>query len=240
MSDSMPDSSDATTASQQPHPKSPPPGAHVDDPAVTFSWQGPDKASNYELQIARDSRFDDLLFEGRVGEEDAFTFNGLPAQEGITLYWRVRAEVAGEWTDYSSSSDFTVVDWRADPVPFEQDESPSGRTPVTEGTQSRSGPILVMVAVAISIGVIIVTAYTMQGVGAEVAEDPAPADTAAAEEVDLNEYGVVDEEAGVYRIPIDQAINLVVQERRGSLDTTMQRLPIPRPTIDEPGGSTSQ
>src|SRR6056297_2208436 len=97
---------------ETPTPLSPDEGTEIDDPSVAFEWSGVDDATNYELQLASTADFEDSVFEGRVGDTTSFTYGGLPAQEGVELYWRVRARVSGEWTDYGEVASFVVSDWQ--------------------------------------------------------------------------------------------------------------------------------
>ena len=199
---------------ETPAPLSPEEGAEIDDPSVAFEWSGVDDATNYELQLASTADFEDPVFEGRVGDTTTFTYGGLPAQEGVELHWRVRARVDGEWMDYGDVASFAVSDWQpAQPqVAQAQTDDPA---PAAEATESNAAPIL-MAGVVLITGLAIGVLYLAPGTSTpasptSTASPPAP-DTS---DVELRRYEVLDEEAGVYRIPIDSAMKQVVQSRGG-------------------------
>lgn len=89
-------------AGPRPRPLSPLDGALVDASAVPFSWRGVPGASHYLIQIAPTSAFDRDVIDVDAGPTTSLTLYGtLPMRED-DLYWRVRAEGAGEdgWSGY--------------------------------------------------------------------------------------------------------------------------------------------
>jgi hypothetical protein len=204
--------------------------ATVEEASVTFRWTNVPEASNYELQIARDPDFENQLFEGRIGAESSFTFSGLPPQEGITLHWRVRAKRGEAWGPFSNPRRFTVADWRPEPPAFDgggDEEGPAA--PVQEKSQSRGEPILLVATIAVSVlALVLATLYfqnlnltTAGSASAEGEANASSTDTTQAVDVPINEYEV-DEERGVYRIPIDSAMKYVAEEAQQRADTSAQ------------------
>lgn len=210
------ESSDAPLA-RIPAPISPAEGAEVDEPSVTFQWEQVSEATNYEIQLARSRDFENIVFEGRVGSSNKFTYSGLPPQEGIELHWRVRAKVGDDWTDFGPVGSFVIVDWRPAQPALEQ-ASGSARAPVEGASSSSAEPILVTSTIVITVVAIALAIIYVSEVETEASGDQAAAPTTQEEEVNINEY-VVNREEGDFRIPIDSAMKRVVQQRGGSWDS---------------------
>lgn len=209
------ESSDAPLA-RIPAPISPAEGANVDEPSVTFQWEQVSDATNYEIQLARGRDFENIIFEGRVGSSNKFTYSGLPPQEGIELHWRVRAKVGEEWTDFGPIGTFVIVDWRPE-QPSLQQASGSSQTPAAGAASSSAEPILVTSTTVITVVALALAIIYMQGLDTDTSDDEAAATTTEEEEVSLDEY-VVNREDGEFRIPIDSAMKRVVQQRGGTWD----------------------
>jgi hypothetical protein len=197
-------------------------GAEINELTVTLRWEAAEGADNYQIQIARDPDFDDIVFEGRVGDTTEFSVSGLPPQEGVRLYWHVRPAVDGDWEAFGPVASFLLVDWTPEQPPLESAEAPEDDPeadvrPATEATQSLGAPALLATMVVIAFAGVAALYILVGGGGA----DPDPAATASTpapdtSNADLREYRLVDEETGVYRIPIDSAMKDVVQSRGGS------------------------
>ena len=90
------------SAGPRPRPLAPLDGALVDASAVPFSWRGVSGASRYVIQVAPTPGFDRDVIDVDAGSTTSLTLYGtLPMRED-DLYWRVRAEGAGEggWSGY--------------------------------------------------------------------------------------------------------------------------------------------
>jgi len=204
---------------ETPQPLEPTDAASIDTSSVTFEWTSVDAASNYELQIAPSPEFGDLLFEGRVGDLTAFTYSGLSPDAGA-LHWRVRAFADEAWSDFSEPAAFEVEDWSSDDedewretVPAEQiDDGPAS---TEEGVETSVGPVLMVFTLAVTVAVIgVLIVLFNQNSGATSAVQTAPMDTTS-----IDRYDVVDEESGVYQIPIDSAMQKVIREQQARGDS---------------------
>jgi hypothetical protein len=72
---------------------------------LNFRWRPVEGAKNYQVEISSSPAFDDVLAEYKTGETNYFFEKTLPAGN---LYWRVRAELSTESTDWSKPNVFTV------------------------------------------------------------------------------------------------------------------------------------
>jgi hypothetical protein len=210
----------STTA--QPLPHTPTDGAEVETASVPFEWTPVAGATNYELEIAADPDFEEVLFDGRVGEDTHFTFSGLPPHEGLTIYWRVRAEVDGTWGAYGPAGHFALHDWRAEPV-FDDDAEPDGVQPVTtEDSASRIVAVFMILTIAVSVGTLAALFLSLQDWEGGLI----PTADSAVEEVqgyDPDASGVPPSdyeelEDGRWQIPIERAIELeATDENAGAM-----------------------
>ena len=202
------------SAADPPVPRAPDDGTRVEDPSVRFAWTSVEGATNYALALARDADFEDTLFEGRVGPAETFTFSGLPSQGGTPLFWRVQAEVDGAWTGYGPTASFTVADWRPDPL-----EADAGPPASAEDGQTRSEATFMILAVALTI-------VSIAGVFFYVSDlslgplSGAPPEDVVGQQLDASgqapsAYEELDEEAGVWQIPIDSAMAIEARRRPG-------------------------
>jgi phage terminase large subunit-like protein len=204
------------TDADAPTPVAPADGARVEDPSVRFAWTAVEGATNYALALARDADFEDTLFEGRVGEAETFTFSGLPPQGGVPLFWRVQAQVDGAWTGYGPTASFTVADWRPDPLDFD-DEADRPPASVTEDGQTRTEATFMIVTVLLTLvsiaGVFLyVSDLSLAPAPAEPPEDVVGQQLDASGEAP-SAYEELDEEAGVWQIPIDSAMAIEARRR---------------------------
>lgn len=196
-----------------PSPLTPPAGAEVDEPSVAFEWTSVEGADNYQLQLADDRTFASTLFDGRVGDTTRFTYSGLPPQEGVTVHWRVRARVDGTWEDYGDVASFEVIDWRPSPPAVTSAESSDVDPPVAEGTQSGNEPVAIVFTVATLVCAVGLLMIVLNRSSSDAMTSDALSATPTSDTTQLDEYGVVDAEEGVYRIPIDVAITRLVEEQ---------------------------
>lgn len=199
-------------------------GAEINELTVTLRWKGAEEADNYQIQIARDPDFDDIVFEGRVGDTTEFAVSGLPPQEGVRLYWHVRPVVDGDWKAFGPVASFLLVDWTPEQPPLESaDAAESDPQPdaddrlAAEASQSLGAPAL-LVAMVVTAFAGVAALYVIMGTGGP-SPDPSGAvstPTPDTSNAGLREYRLVDEETGGYRIPIDSAMKDVVQSRGGN------------------------
>jgi len=204
-------------------PLHPDDGAEINELTVTLRWEAAEGADNYEIQIARDPDFDGVVFEGRVGDTTEFSVSGLPPQEGVRLHWHVRPKIDGDWKEYGDVSSFILADWKPsqpalDPDAESEAQSPrdADTVPAADASQSLGAPALLTTMVVITFAGVVGLFVVMNEPNRDTAP---PASTSApapdTSDADLREYRLVDEETGVYRIPIDSAMKDVVQSRGG-------------------------
>jgi hypothetical protein len=209
------------TAARIPDPIRPAEGQSVDEPSVTFEWERVKHADNYQLQIAKDRDFTELIFDARVGSSSAFTYSGLPPQEGFTLYWRVRAHLREQetWTNFGTVGTFVLADWRPDQPALANAQDTSA--PVADadvGDSSRAEPLLItfsIVVTVVAVGLAII--YMQDGGLFPDADETDVVETADADTVSLDlEQPVPNEDGETFRISIDDAMRQVVRERGGT------------------------
>ena len=215
---------EAKTGARVSDPIRPAEGQAVDEPSVTFEWERVEGADNYQLQIAKDRDFTEMVFDARVGSSSAFTYSGLPPQEGFTLYWRVRAHISGEksWTDVGTVGTFVLADWRPEqPALARAHETSAPVANADVGDSSRAEPVLITFAIVvtvIAVGLSIV--YMQDGGFVSTADGPEVAETADVDSVSLDlEAPVPNEDGETYRISINDAMRQVVRERGGTWET---------------------
>lgn len=218
------------TGAQVAAPIRPAEGQSVDEPSVTFEWERVEAADNYQLQIAKDREFTEMVFDARVGASSAFTYSGLPPQEGFTLYWRVRAHIREEesWTDFGTVGTFVLADWRPEQPALARAHEAS--VPVADADvadadvadSSRAEPVLITFAIAVTvIAVWLSIVYMQTGGFVSTAEEPEVAGTADADSVSLDlEAPVPNEDGETYRISINDAMRQVVRERGGTWEAS--------------------
>ncbi len=72
---------------------------------LNFRWRAVEGAKNYKVEISSSPTFGEVLAEYKTLETNYFFEKTLPAGN---LYWRVRAELASESTEWSKPNVFTV------------------------------------------------------------------------------------------------------------------------------------
>ena len=65
-------------------------GSHVGGTSVRFTWFHAARASDYNLRLAKDIGFTNIVFEGLTGNDLAFDINNF-ANDGQVYYWQVEA-----------------------------------------------------------------------------------------------------------------------------------------------------
>ncbi len=95
-----------------PVPVYPAEGEQVRQGDLTFSWKVSTGADTYEIQVARDASFSEVLYEAR---DITTAFINVPAKElgnqlqpGATYYWRVRAVSECGESEWSQVVSFSV------------------------------------------------------------------------------------------------------------------------------------
>jgi len=204
-----------------PAPIGPAEGATVDEPSVTFEWEHVSDAETYQLQIAKDRSFDEIVFDGRVGSSSRFTYSGLPPQEGLTLYWRVRAYLPDEdWTPYGTIGTFVLADWRPDQPDVADATGVEPAADASSSGSSSTGPMAVVFSIIVTVVAVGMGIIYMQA-GTET--DDGGMSEAVTDTTDLYpEEPVPNEDGETYRISIDRAMDIVVQRAGpgGAGDTT--------------------
>ncbi len=81
---------------------SPADGGNVPGTSINFQWNLVSGATDYQLQIATDSGFSNLVFDQELnGVFNSVNISPL-ADNGLTYWWRVRAENGMGWGDWSA------------------------------------------------------------------------------------------------------------------------------------------
>jgi len=96
-------------------PSSPPSAPTLSSPSddstvygesIDFSWSVSTGADNYHMQLAYDSGFSNLAFDGEVGNTTSVNMSPFP-DDGTEFYWRVKAGNAAGWSAYTPAWNFT-------------------------------------------------------------------------------------------------------------------------------------
>jgi M6 family metalloprotease-like protein len=76
---------------------------------IPFSWNASGGATNYHLQVSREStstnNFANIFFDDMIGNVTEFNLPGFPG-DGTAFWWRVKAGKTAEWTDWSDARRF--------------------------------------------------------------------------------------------------------------------------------------
>jgi len=199
-----------------PTPIAPSDGATVGASTVELEWTPVDGATRYRLQLARDPEFEQVFFEGRVGDTPSFRYTGLP-DEDVTLHWRVQAELHGAWEESGPPASFQLRRASAGLSTTSSRAADLPEGPAQQHREERSGPLLMIAAVGATIlllvGLFVLADLTLLSPGSGET-DAASAAPPPQEDVSLQDYSVGDD--GVYRIPIDSAMKQVVRDRGGT------------------------
>lgn len=212
-----------TVAPQPPVMVSPQPGDAVNPRAVPFRWEAAERATGYELQIARDEAFTEIIFDVNLSEVLSFTADVL--RTGVNYYWRIRAHDERQWGPYSAPQPFLTSGDKVEAIPERTAEEIGVEN---EGIQA--GAILTfMFVMAIIIGIAVTIVFNLTNLVAQDVYDtaatemtyPEAREARAGAAAQLNQYEVLDQEQGVYQIPVDRAMELMLNEAyQRQADTT--------------------
>ena len=202
-------------------------GADVNEAAPTLQWEAVREADGYDVQVARERGFNQLLFDETLANKTSLVLEDLPEQEGVTLFWRVRGRQGKEAGPFSEAERFRTAAGVAKPAPA------AVETRDDPGRQSRRDWTLIMGAVVISFLAIAIPflLFTDIDLGTSYDEEAPGPDSMTATgppDIDVDSYGVVGD--GAYSIPIDSAMNAMLREgRRGaaSQDSLGRGEPLP-------------
>ncbi len=95
-----------------PSPASPADGATGQPTSVTLSWSGTSLATSYELQVATDNSFSNVVID-QTESGTSYTASGL--SQGTTYYWRVRASTLVLTGSWSSTWSFSTASGTSSP-----------------------------------------------------------------------------------------------------------------------------
>jgi len=79
--------------------------ANASGTTINFAWSGVSGATNYWVQISRNSSFSNLFYDGAVGNYVIVAISGFP-NDGTVFYWRARVQNSAGWGSYGSAEDF--------------------------------------------------------------------------------------------------------------------------------------
>lgn len=239
--------------------------AVVDGNAVRFVWEPVEEAVSYQLEVARDPEFQEIIFEEVLDRRTSLTVANVFPIDEQTYFWRVLACDGTNWSTGEHVESFVSCSRERSCQPVaapdaEETFGPVGRlvtssTVVAAGevTQSEklkskeqqlgaehdrieAGQILGLAAsVLMALVIIIVVMVQWMGVRSEQARlavasrqtYPELRELRAQAEQKLTQYGVASDTSGTYTIPIDRAMDLVIQQsRQGGNASVTQELPL--------------
>lgn len=127
--------SDTSSSTKTPEPVRPVGGATVKDSPLTLAWSEVPDATEYRVQIARETDFESLFLDTIVeANEPSVTVQDGAPLDGSTCYWRVRVEAPNESTDWSPVAHFTGPTEKpatdSEPGDAPQPMQPTDRAPV--------------------------------------------------------------------------------------------------------------
>lgn len=141
-----------------PAPVAPLDGAPADGSAAFFQWEGVPGATTYAVQVADDTRFQNLRFDASVGDTTSLTLYSALPENGATFYWRLRAGDRAGWSPWSVPCAFTAAttdavaryeavrdaEARTEAEPAPPDEAAGGIAPYLTGTTSKAEVLFVI------------------------------------------------------------------------------------------------
>jgi hypothetical protein len=212
-------------------------------------------ALRYQLEVATEQNFEDLVVDRVVENDSSLTLVDTFPTDGTIYYWRVLAGDDAGWSNGDHVESFVSAtaeqaaeqlaqpNERLGPYPeLIRGASVEAAAEVTgeEGLYEReaelgvehegveAGQILgITLAIAASIVMIVIVLFQWTRI-VEMETRAAATGLSGYPELhrielearqQLREYGVVDSDAGVYRIPVDRAMELLIQESRQSGDS---------------------
>ena len=242
--------------------------ARVAADAVTLRWEPVEGAAGYRIEVARDTAFDDVVYEREAETADHHDVGGALPADHATYFWRVLAYRGDEWSPGEHVESFITLDASEGATSYQaQPDEREGFGPAAElfkaagveaaaeatgdgaGARSKaeelgvehegveSAQILglafgVMAALAVIIVLLFQwTTIVHERTSLEAAANPpgfegsqAPRyptlyETEAHAARALDNYTVLDDAQGRYRIPIDEAIKLMANEQAARADS---------------------
>jgi len=259
----MPETSKESTPLSPPKLLSPVERQGVEPGAVTFQWRPVEGAEGYEIQVARDRKFSDLVVSIAVDAITRRTVRGaFEDVESAGFYWRMRSERDDTFGPFGTPAQFIVatpdmleamaavasrpdaeetygpvaelfraasLEVRAEVTGSEeyrkQEEEMGVEHEGIEASQILSLTIVTIVIIGVLVMVLFqlygtTTANLRQGVAA-TANYPELRENRAQAQRLLTQFERVENEEGVFRIPIDRAIDLLVQDAEAVGDTVL-------------------
>lgn len=222
---------------------------------VVFAWDAVEGATRYQIEVARDASFEDLVLERVVEGPAATSTEGSFDPDGMTYYWRVLSGNEAGWsngdhvesfvsgTEEDAKAHISRPDERLGPYPaLIRSVSVEAAAEVTGGDELfeeearmgvahegvEAGQILgIALAIAVAIVMMVLVLFQWTRIveletrtsAARTARNPDLLQSEMESRRMLQEYGVVDPDAAVYRIPIERAMELMVQEAAQGADT---------------------
>jgi hypothetical protein len=84
-------------------------GANATGSQVSFQWNSAARATDYHLQLALDSGFNDISFDSPLGGNySGIDLSGMP-DNGTEFWWRIKAGNSRGWSNWSTAWHFTNV-----------------------------------------------------------------------------------------------------------------------------------
>ena len=259
----MPENTLHTAALPPPDLVAPTQRQPVEPGSITFQWRPVEGAEGYEIQVARDRKFEDIALSIAVEPTTRRTVRGpFEDVENEGFYWRMRTERGNTFGAFGAPGQFIVATPEmleamaavASRPDAEEDYGPIAelfraaslevRAEVTgdasysdqeeemgvehEGIEASQILALTVVTIVI-IGVLIAVLFQLYGSTtsnlrqdvASTANYPELRETRVEAERLLTQFERVENEEGVYRIPIDQAMEQLVRESEAADDTLL-------------------
>jgi len=88
---------------------SPTAGARLEGIYVSIEWSYVSGASNYRVQVASDSSFQNLRFSETLGDTTSLTLIDYLPEQGHSFFWRIRSRTQDEWHPWSETYHFVAV-----------------------------------------------------------------------------------------------------------------------------------
>ncbi len=233
----------------------------IDGSSVTFVWEPVEGALRYQLEIATDQDFENLVVDRIVESDSSITLQGTFPTDGTLFFWRVLAGDDRGWsngehvesfvssTPEDASHQLSRPDETYGPYPALIRSASVGAAAEVTGQEKlleqeeemgvehegvEAGQILgIMLAIAASIMMIVIVLFQwtriveveIRSSATGLSGYPELRQVEMAAQQKLTEYGV--SEDGNYRIPIERAMELMVQEARQSGDSaTVRAFPV--------------
>lgn len=201
------------------------------------------------LEPGVDPELHEIVLDTTVKEATALDVTGALPTKGIEYYWRVRARTPEAWGPFSEVWSFFIEEEPVPgPLPGEQEElgpvAELVKTATEEAkealhseahTQEEVEPdhfaateiisiVLVTLVVLVMLSIAVYQVLLIENKSALIAlteevENPRLEKLEMEAKEKLSTYGVVDASKGIYRVPIDRAMELIVQEYQQNTDS---------------------